>query len=197
MAPVGVVFHKSRLLTIATRSASRKPRGMSHDVTIPSASADYGHRVGDHARRPLVAEPWHSSTGPSAAWQDAVTYRLPDDPASKGRVTRAADWLKRHAVIVPQPEKKEPVRAIAWKDPTLAPEDPKLLAGYVITDTFWAAKALKPFDAALSDEMERGIQRLGWYGNGLQDVLFHPVKRVLHRSADEDFVHGPALRPLR
>jgi hypothetical protein len=127
------------------------------------------------------------------AWQDAISYPIPDDPTSKCRVAHAAWWLMRHAVSITRPGAEEAIRVIAWKDPTLAPENPKLLAGYVITDTFWAAKALKPFDVGLSREMERSIRHLGWYGNGLHDVLFHPVERMLHRSADEDFVHGHSL----
>jgi hypothetical protein len=127
------------------------------------------------------------------AWQDSVAYHLPEDPATKDRVTRAAQWLKRHAVTIARPGEEWPIRVIAWKDPTLAPDEPKLLAGYVITDTLWGAKALKPFDPEAAGEIERGLRRLGWYGNGLHDVLFHPIDRMLHRSADEDFVHGHSL----
>ena len=68
-----------------------------------------------------------------------------------------------------------------------------MLAGYVITDTLWAAKALKLFDPVASQELEESIQRVGWYGNGLHDVLFHPIERILHRPADEDTVHGFSL----
>jgi len=124
---------------------------------------------------------------------DLVTFRLPEDPDSKKRVTLAADWLKKHTVSVSQPGSMAGLQVIAWKDPTLAPEDPKLLAGYVITDTLWASKALKPLDARVADDLERSIRRLGWMGNGLHDVLFHPVRRPLHRSADEDIVHGHSL----
>jgi hypothetical protein len=128
-----------------------------------------------------------------ATWTDRVTYRIPETPDSIRRLTRAADWLRTHTVTVIQPESKAGLRVIAWKDPTLAPENPKLLAGYVITDTLWAAKALKPLNAKISIELERSIRRLGWQGNGLHDVLFHPVERLLHRSADEDIVHGHSL----
>ena len=61
-------------------------------------------------------------------------------------MTRSADWLKRHLVSITRPGDACPIRVIAWKDPTLEPTDPKLLAGYAITDTLWAAKALKLFD---------------------------------------------------
>jgi hypothetical protein len=129
----------------------------------------------------------------AAAWQDAVAYRMPEDAVTKGRVTRAADWLKGHLVSISRPDGECPIRAIAWKDPTLEPARPELLAGYVITDTLWSAKALKIFDSAASQEMERSLQRLGWYGNGLHDVLFHPLDKILHCPADPDPVHGFSL----
>jgi hypothetical protein len=127
------------------------------------------------------------------AWQDAVAYRMPDDPVTKDRLARAADWLKRHRVTISLPDDNSPLSVIAWKDPTLEPANPKLLAGYVITDTLWAAKALKLLDPPASLEIEASIQRLGWYGNGLHDVLFHPVEKLLHRPADQDHVHGFSL----
>ena len=129
----------------------------------------------------------------SNPWQDAVAYRMPDDPVTKNRVTRAGDWLKSHLVSVPLPQDKFPIPVIAWKDPTLEPANPKLLAGYVITDTLWSAKALKLFDPVASQEMEAGLQHLGWYGNGLHDVLFHPIDTIRHRPADQDYVHGLSL----
>ena len=82
---------------------------------------------------------------------------------------------------------------IAWKDPTLEPTSPNLLAGYLITDTLWSVKALKLFDPLASQEIESDLQRLGWYGNGLHDVLFHPLGKILHCPADEDFVYGFSL----
>ena len=94
----------------------------------------------------------------SDPWQDAVAYRMPDDPVTKNRVTRAGDWLKSHLESLPRPQDKFPIPVIAWKDPTLEPANPKLLAGYVITDTLWSAKALKFFDPVASLEMEKGIQ---------------------------------------
>jgi len=126
-------------------------------------------------------------------WSDAVCFSLPEDSVTKDRVTRAGDWLKRHVVRVQLPGEREAFPVIAWKDPTLEPEDPKLLAGYVITDTLWAAKALKAANPVLSREIEAGIRRLGCAGNGLHDVLFHRLEKILHCPADEDFVHGHSL----
>lgn len=127
------------------------------------------------------------------AWSDSVSYRLPDDPETKARTTRAVGWLKRHTVTFARPGEDESIPVIAWKDPTLDPGEPKVLVGYLITDTLWAAKAIKPLDPEAAAAMERGLQRLGSYGNGLQDVLFHPIDRMLHRPADSDFVHGHSL----
>ena len=129
----------------------------------------------------------------SEAWQDAVGFHAPRDAAAKARVAWAAEWLGQHTVGVKRPGDKHAVPIIAWKDPTLEPHNAGLLAGYVITDTLWAAKALKPLNATASWEMEEGIRRLGWYGNGLHDVLFHRVDKLLHCPADEDFVHGHSL----
>ena len=106
---------------------------------------------------------------------------------------RAAEWLERHTLSITRPGDELPVRIIAWKDPTLEPKDLKLLAGYVITDMLWAAKALKPIDWEAAREMESGIRRLGWAGNGLQDVPFHPLDQIMHCPADEDYVHGHSL----
>jgi hypothetical protein len=134
-----------------------------------------------------------SKGGNGAVWRDAVTYRMPQDATTKTRVTRAADWLKKNLLPVSRPGDEAPLKVIAWKDPTLEGDDPKLLAGYAITDTLWAAKALKLFDPPASQAIEHDLQRIGWYGNGLHDVLFHSLDKILHRPDDLDFVHGHSL----
>jgi hypothetical protein len=126
-------------------------------------------------------------------WQDRARFRLSEDAAISRQADRSADWLRRHIVRVKWREREEPLPVVAWRDPTLEPANTALLAGYLITDTLWAAKALKPIDGRLSAEMEEGLRRSGWYGNGLQDILFHGLERVCHRPADEDFVHGHSL----
>jgi hypothetical protein len=128
-----------------------------------------------------------------AAGRDAVTYRIPNDAGTRSRVIRSAEWLKQHRLSIVRPGDACLLWAIAWKDPTLEPADPKLLAGYAITDTLWAAKALKLFDPEAAREMEQILQCLGWSSNLLHDVLFHPLDKILHRSADEDIVHGFSL----
>ncbi len=90
-----------------------------------------------------------------------VSFRMPEDPLVKDRLKRSAAWLVEHIVAINAKDDGRPLRVIAWKDPTLEPKDPKLLAGYVITDTLWAAKALKLFDLQASNELEASIQSLG------------------------------------
>jgi hypothetical protein len=126
-----------------------------------------------------------------------VSYRLPDDPAVRERALRAGGWLTRHLVTVTAPGGVGPVRVVAWKDPTLAPDDPGLLAGYLITDTLWAAEALRPIEAATSRSIVEGLERLGWARNGLHEVLFRPVGVLLVRPDDEDWMHGASLGHAR
>jgi hypothetical protein len=145
----------------------------------------------------LMALPMSGGQAPeqqfAADWKDAVAFRMPSDAVAKERVTRASAWLERHALHVSRTQAERPLRVIAWKDPTLEPADPNVLAGYVITDTLWSAKALKLADPDVAQELEESIRRLGWYGNGLHDVLFHPLEKILHAPADLDFVHGALL----
>lgn len=124
---------------------------------------------------------------------DEVRFHAPVDPIAKSRVERAAEWLRRHVVRVERPGDPQALAVVAWKDPTLEPHNAQLLAAYVITDTLWAARALQPFQESLSGELQDGIRRVGWCGNGLHEVLFHRVDRLLHYPADEDFVHGHSL----
>jgi len=141
------------------------------------------------------AEARAENLNPQAPRPDLVTYRMPGDAATRSRVTRSADWLKQHLIEIPRPGAADPcpIRVIAWKDPTLEPADARLLAGYLITDTLWSARALRLFDPAAARGLEESLQCLGWSGNGLHEVLFHPVDTLLHRSADEDIVHGFSL----
>ena len=131
--------------------------------------------------------------GKQATWHNAVTFETPKESFLKSRVTRSAEWLRRHSVQFVGQKDEDRISVIAWKDPTLEPTDPKHLAGYVITDTLWSAKALEIFDPVVSRELERSVQRLGWYGNGLHDVLFHRLDKILHCPADKDYVHGFSL----
>lgn len=128
-----------------------------------------------------------------AIWHDTVVYRMPGDELARARAARAAGWLRGHLVAVTRRAGEPPLRVIAWKDPTLEPRNPNCLAGYLIDDTLWSAKALKLFDPVATREMESSLQRAGWYGNGLHDVLFHPLQKILHCPADSDFVHGYSL----
>lgn len=140
----------------------------------------------------MVGEVALADGGP-VVQRDVARHRPPADPAVKERVARAGDWLKRHTELIPAVDDGPPIPVIAWKDPSLEPEDSGLLAGYVITDTLWAAKALKTLDPVASREMERGLSRLGWRGDGLREVLFQPIPVIKHRFVDPDPVHGASL----
>lgn len=122
-----------------------------------------------------------------------IGEEAPADPVARERVARAGDWLKRHTELIPAIKGEPPIPVIAWKDPSLEPADPGLLAGYVITDTLWAAEALKTVDPAASRDMERGLSLLGWRGDGLREVLFRPIPAIKHRFVDPDPVHGVSL----
>ncbi len=141
---------------------------------------------------PMVGQGASADGGP-AVGRDVASQRPPADPVARERATRAGAWLKRHTELVPAVAGEPPIPVIAWKDPTLEPADPGLLAGYVITDTLWAAEALKTLDPVASREMERGLSRLGWRGDGLREVLFHPIPVIKHRFVDPDLVHGTSL----
>lgn len=123
----------------------------------------------------------------------AVRVRLPDDPVRRARLRRAADWLKRHAVQVRWPKSERPLTVIAWKDPTLHPDRPNELAGYVITDTLWAAAALDPFEPELAARLRESCRVFGWPGNDLHEVILRPSPRLWVRPDDPDFVHGHSL----
>lgn len=128
-----------------------------------------------------------------AACQDSVSFRMPKDGNTADRVTRAADWLKRHLTEISHQDEQDRITVVAWKDPTLGPADPNHLAGYLITDTLWSAKALQLFDPMASRRLEASLERLGWSGNGLHEVLFHRIDQILHCPADKDFMHGYSL----
>jgi hypothetical protein len=129
----------------------------------------------------------------SVSGEDRVSYHLPEDAAARERVQRAGAWLVGHVVPVRLPGQDVAFHLVAWKDPTLEPGDPRLLAGYVITDTLWASRALRPLEPAVAGRLEAATRRLGWPGNGLHEVLFEPVEPIRHRPIDADLVHGHSL----
>ncbi|MDG3007003.1 hypothetical protein [Paludisphaera mucosa] len=139
----------------------------------------------------LAGATWAEEARPDLP--DSVAFRLPDDAGVRHHVAKSAGWLVGHVATISRPVEDDRLRVIAWKDPTLAPEDPNRLAGYLITDALWASRALRPFDPDAAGAMERSLHALGWPGNGLHEVLFHPVDRMLHRPDDADFVHGRSL----
>lgn len=122
-----------------------------------------------------------------------LKFQWPVNAPTKDRVESAARWIERHLVRVASAPDGLPLTVVAWKDPTLAPDRPRLLAGYLITDTLWSAKALAAHHPGLATQLLSGLERLGWSRNGLHEVLFRPVERLLHCPADADIVHGHSL----
>jgi hypothetical protein len=127
----------------------------------------------------------------------SLTFILPDDPATQERCRQAASWIERRihdVVVIPD---QPPIAVVAWKDPTLHPDQPRTLAGYLITDTLWAAAAIEPFYPVAARRLKEGLARLGRQTNQLHEVIFQPVGRIEHRPDDPDFVHGHSLGIFR
>jgi hypothetical protein len=124
--------------------------------------------------------------------EDRVAYAMPGGEEARARVEAAAGWLVRHLRRA-ELRGVGPVEVVAWKDPTLNPGVREELAGYLITDTLWASRALRALEPGVAAGIEAGLERVGWSGNGLHEVLFRPVGRLLHAPDDEDYVHGHSL----
>lgn len=132
---------------------------------------------------------------------EPTTTRQPDSDAvrfaavagcDRERTDRAVQWLRVNTVSANR-DSGPPLRIIAWKDPTLAADDPNLLAGYLSIDTLWGSRALQPFYPADAKRIDDSLDRLGHTGNRLHEVLFRPVCRLLHAPADIDFIHGSSI----
>lgn len=114
------------------------------------------------------------------------------DACDREQIDRAVQWLRMNTVSV-KLTSGPPLHVIAWKDPTLAADDSKLLAGYLSIDTLWGSRALQPFYPADAKRIDDSLDRLGHTGNGLHEVLFRPVYRLLHAPADIDYIHGSSI----
>ncbi len=121
-----------------------------------------------------------------------IDWKKPADTLITQRCEKAVGWLRSHQREVTLPDGQK-ISAIAWKDPTLDADKPNQLAGYLITDTLWAAHAARPFDPELASELMNGLTRLGWTKNRLHEVLFEKVDGLWHCPDDDDFVHGHSL----
>lgn len=131
-----------------------------------------------------------------------VEFELPASPSGdRVGLESAAGWLERHIVRGHfesvgdggQAGVDRELSIIAWKDPTLHPQDAGALAGYLITDTFWAAVALGKLRPESAAALRHTLDVLGGQSNGLHEVLFGPIPRICHRPADKDFVHGVSV----
>lgn len=120
---------------------------------------------------------------------------IPTNESSMVAVTKASDWLLRHvktgSLTADNTEKS--ISVIAWKDPTLNPELPERLAGYIITDTLWASYALTLTHPTVAQELRDSLERLNCLGNSLHEVVWQPIEVIAHKPVDVDIVHGRSL----
>jgi hypothetical protein len=125
-----------------------------------------------------------------------LTWQRPRDPTILARCWKTTDWIDRHTRRVdvsPLFRREEVIEVVAWKDPTLHPEKPDQLAGYLITDTLWSAHAVAPFRPDLAERILRGLERVHGLRNRLHEVLFEPTPEMWHAPDDIDFMHGHSL----
>ncbi len=126
-------------------------------------------------------------------WESRASFAMPDDPAQRAQIGCASEWLEAHVEVIPIDDMPEHFRVVAWKDPSLHSLDANHLAGYLVTDTFWAAHALELTHPELSEEMIAGLRAVGWHGNGMHEVLFVGLDHVAHKPAAADWMHGESL----
>jgi hypothetical protein len=133
-------------------------------------------------------------------WQDRVCFQNVSPQSDyRENVEKSIDWLKRHTWDLRLAADNSTISVIAWYDPTLHPGcDPCAdessndcaFAAYLVTDTLWASKALAPYHPILAENLHRGLITLKRYGNGLHEVLFHPIKGGLLGHLPMLGVHG-------
>jgi hypothetical protein len=135
-----------------------------------------------------------------AVWQDRVCFeKVAPQSEYRENVELAIDWLSRHTWNLQLSEADPPIAVIAWYDPTLHPgcdpcadesENDCAFAAYMVTDTLWASKALAPYYPTRAEGLRLGLLNLKKYGNGLHEVLFHPIKGGLLGHLPRFGVHG-------
>ncbi len=133
-------------------------------------------------------------------WQDRVSFeKVSSQSEYHENVEKAIDWLKKHAWELHLTAIDSTVSVIGWYDPTLHPGcDPCAdershdcaFAAYLVTDTLWASKALAPYHPTLAEKLHRGLIALKRYGNGLHEVLFHPIEGGIRGHLPKLGVHG-------
>lgn len=143
---------------------------------------------------------------PAAQSEGQAMDRLKWEPehSRKAEVQAAIDWMKRQVhsgkFVSERPRAQalqQPISIIAWRDPTFHPRQPEILAGYTLTDTLWAAKAMQFHAPEESQDLLRSLNELDSLGNGLQEVLFGAVTTFGHRVVDPDHVHGTTIGRIR
>lgn len=120
---------------------------------------------------------------------------IPENVSARVAVAEASDWLLRHVKTgsLTTDNTENSISAIAWKDPTLNPELPERLAGYLITDTLWASYALTLTHPKVAEELRDSLERLNCLGNSLHEVVWQPIETIAHKPADIDIVHGRSI----
>jgi hypothetical protein len=120
---------------------------------------------------------------------------LPTPSTSHHSVLKASDWLVKHVQRGTMDIRGQSTNlsVIAWKDPTLAPDELDWLAGYAITDTLWASYALTLTEPRVASELRRSLKELDCLSNNLHEVLWQPIPSIHHKPIDIDIVHGRSL----
>lgn len=136
-------------------------------------------------------------------WQDRVDFeKVSPQSDHSENVEKAIDWLKRHTWELHLAGDVSIISVIAWYDPTLHPgcdicADENsyncAFAAYMVTDTLWASKALAPYYPEIAENLHRGLMALKRYGNGLHEVLFHPIEGGLLGHLPMFGVHGTRI----
>jgi hypothetical protein len=120
-----------------------------------------------------------------STWADSGTFSQAVNPAGQLDMNLAKSWLQAHTENVVLPRGTAPL--LTWDDPSLPPAPGHV--GYMVTDTLWALHALMPYDQTTALKMRDGLANSGWYGNNLQDTLFHHVSSTWHKPVNND-EHG-------
>jgi hypothetical protein len=121
-----------------------------------------------------------------------LVFQSPQGHVHQAALERGAEWLAERVVQVERTGDEEPLALIAWWDPTLS-DDSRDLVAYTITDTLWAAWALRPFRPELAAHLSRPLQRLHCSSNGFMDQPFHELVTFEWVASDIDPIHGSVI----
>jgi hypothetical protein len=130
---------------------------------------------------------------PAAAPAEApLRFITPAGHPHEQALERGAQWLLDRVVTIGVGDEPVPLSLIAWWDPTLS-SDRRDLVAYTITDTLWAAWALRPFAPTTAAALGRSLDRLGCRSNGFMDQPFHVLDEFRLHNTDSDPVHGSVI----